>query len=315
MSETDDKSVAPGATAAATATAGGDLGAAASLWSDAWHELRRRVIFWISAVIMVVMVAMAAFPWLFTSNGPNAHCQLKYAKHKPSSWNPFAAGGHPFGYDLHGCDYWSQVVNGARAPIIIGFSVTALALVIALLLGSVSGYYGGWLDALLSRATDIVFGIPLVLGALVMLTSFPSHAVWAVALVLGAFWWTTMTRIMRGQVLSVRNADYVQAARMLGAGDVRILFRHILPNAIAPVFVYAMLNVGVVIGSEATLDFLGVGLQYPTVSWGRQLSEAQEMFLDYPYLLIYPGLFLTVTVLSFLLLGDAVRDALDPRLR
>jgi ABC-type dipeptide/oligopeptide/nickel transport system permease subunit len=102
---------------------------------------------------------------------------------------------------------------------------------------------------------------------------------------------------------------------MLGAGNRRIMFRHILPNAIAPVFVYATLNVGVVIGSEATLDFLGVGLQYPTVSWGRQLSEAQEIFTDFPYLLVYPALFLTATVLSFLLLGDAVRDALDPKLR
>jgi oligopeptide transport system permease protein len=287
----------------------------ASLWSDAWRELRRRAGFWVSVVILLVMAAMAAFPWLFTGSGPNDGCDLRMAKHGPSSWNPFAAGGHPFGFDVHGCDYWSQVVNGARAPIVIGFAVTGMSLVIAVTLGSLAGYYGGWLDALLSRITDIFFGLPLVLGALVVLTVFPSHAVWAVALALGLLWWTTMTRLMRGQALSVRAADYVQAARMLGAGDVRVMVRHILPNAVAPVFVYATLNVGVVIGSEATLDFLGVGLQYPTVSWGRQLSEAQEIFTDFPYLLVYPALFLTATVLSFLLLGDAVRDALDPRLR
>jgi oligopeptide transport system permease protein len=299
--------------AASSAVAGGDI--QASLWSDAWRELRRRAGFWVSAAILAVMAAMAAFPWLFTGSGPNENCQLRMAKHGPSSWNPFAAGGHPFGFDVHGCDYWAQVVNGARAPIVIGFAVTGMSLVIAVALGSLAGYYGGWLDALLSRITDIFFGLPLVLGALVVLTVFPSHAVWAVALALGLLWWTTMTRLMRGQALSVRGADYVQAARMLGAGDRRIMFRHILPNAVAPVFVYATLNVGVVIGSEATLDFLGVGLQYPTVSWGRQLSEAQEIFTDFPYLLVYPALFLTATVLSFLLLGDAVRDALDPKLR
>jgi ABC-type dipeptide/oligopeptide/nickel transport system permease subunit len=198
---------------------------------------------------------------------------------------------------------------------VIGFAVTALSLTIALTLGSLSGYYGGWLDTLLSRLTDIVFGLPLLLGALVILTAFPAHGVGAVVLALGLFWWTSMTRLMRGQVIAVRDADYVQAARMLGAGDVRIMTRHILPNAIAPVFVFAMLNVGVVIGSEATLDFLGVGLQYPSVSWGLQLREAQDVFVDHPYLLAFPAVFLTATVLSFLLLGDAVRDALDPRLR
>jgi oligopeptide transport system permease protein len=303
------------AVSTATAQAGGELPAATSLWRDAWLELRGRVVFWISVVIMFVMVLMAVFPGLFTDRGPNERCDVRFAKRKPDSWNPFAAGDHPFGFDMHGCDYWAQVVNGARAPMVIGFSVTAMALIIAITLGSLAGYYGGWADAVLSRITDIFFGIPLVLGALVVLTVFLSHAVWAVALVLGVFWWTTMTRIMRGQVLAVRDSDYVQAARMLGAGDIRIMTRHILPNAIAPVFVYAMLNVGVVIGSEATLDFLGVGLQYPTVSWGRQLSEAQDLLLDFPYLLVYPAVFLTATVLSFLLFGDAVRDALDPRLR
>jgi ABC-type dipeptide/oligopeptide/nickel transport system permease subunit len=314
MSDTGTGGIGSGATTTVTAVAGGEI-AAASLWTDAWRELRHRITFWVSAVILVLMVLMAAVPGLFTDRGPNDRCDLKMAKHRPSSWNPFAAGGHPFGFDMHGCDYWSQVVNGARAPVVIGLAVTGMSLVIAVTLGSLAGYYGGWLDALLSRMTDIFFGLPLVLGALVVLTVFPSHAVWAVAVALGLLWWTTMTRLMRGQVLSVRGADYVQAARMVGAGDVRIMVRHILPNAVAPVFVYAMLNVGVVIGSEATLDFLGVGLQYPTVSWGRQLSEAQEIFTDYPYLLVYPAVFLTATVLSFLLLGDAVRDALDPRLR
>jgi oligopeptide transport system permease protein len=288
---------------------------AGSLWRDAWGDLSRRPIFWISMVIMLVMSAIAAFPGLFTSLDANERCDVRIGKRPPESWNPLAAGDHRFGTDVHGCDYWAQVVHGTRAPIVIGFAVTALSLAIAVVLGSLSGHYGGWLDALISRINDIFLGLPLLLGALVILTAFPSHGLGAVVLALGLFWWTTMTRLMRGQVISVRDADYVQAARMLGAGDVRIMVRHILPNAIAPVFVFAMLNVGVVIGSEATLDFLGVGLQYPSVSWGLQLREAQDVFIDYPYLLAYPAIFLTATVFSFLLLGDAVRDALDPRLR
>jgi ABC-type dipeptide/oligopeptide/nickel transport system permease subunit len=302
--------------AAATAQTGSSIeGGSASLWSDAWRDLCRRVTFWVSAVILLLMGLIAAFPSLFTSLGPNDGCDVRHAKQRPASWNPFAAGDHPFGTDSHGCDYWAQMVHGTRAPIVVGFLVTAIALTLAIVLGSISGYYGRLLDAFLSRITDIFFGLPLILGALVILTAFPSHGMVTESLVLGLLWWPTMTRLMRGQVLSVRDADYVQAARMIGAGDIRIMLRHILPNAVAPVFVYAMLNVGVVIGYEATLDYLGVGLQYPTVSWGLQLSQAQEIFTDYPYLLIYPAVFLTATVLSFLLLGDAVRDALDPKLR
>jgi oligopeptide transport system permease protein len=317
----DETGGSPDAPVTATAVVGGNIGggagAAASLWRDAWGDLWRRPIFWIAMVLMLVMSAMAAVPGLFTGLGANDRCDVQFAKRPPASWNPFsgADSGHPFGTDVHGCDYWAQLVHGTRAPVVIGFSVTAISLLIALTLGSLSGHYGGWLDALISRITDIFFGLPLLLGALVVLTAFPAHGVGAVVLALGLFWWTSMTRLMRGQVIAVRDADYVQAARMLGAGDVRIMVRHILPNAIAPVFVFAMLNVGVVIGSESTLDFLGVGLQYPSVSWGLQLREAQDIFVDYPYLLAYPAIFLTATVLSFLLLGDAVRDALDPRLR
>ncbi len=308
MSETTD--------VAATAQTGSAVsGANASLWSDAWQALRRRVTFWIAVVILAFMGVMAAFPSLFASYGANDGCDVRHAKLRPASWNPFGGGSHPFGTDSHGCDYWSQIVHGTRAPIVVGFAVTGIALALAITLGSISGYYGRLLDVLLSRLTDIFFGLPLILGALVILTAFPSHGMLTESFVLGLLWWPTMTRLMRGQVLSVRDADYVQAARMLGARDLRIMVRHILPNAIAPVFVYAMLNVGVVIGYEATLDYLGVGLQYPTVSWGLQLSQAQEIFTDYPYLLIYPAVFLTATVLSFLLLGDAVRDALDPKLR
>ncbi|WP_308250336.1 ABC transporter permease [Sphaerisporangium fuscum] len=279
-----------------------------SLWYDAWLELRRRVIFWISVVILVLAVAMAAFPSLFARLGPNEQCNLRMSKKGP-------LGSAIFGYDLQGCDYWSQIVHGTRASVLIGLAVTVFALVIAIALGLVGGYYGGVLDAVISRVTDVFFGIPFVLGSTVILVAFPGHGIWAMTIVLVLLGWTTMTRLMRGQVIAVRDSDYVQAAKALGASDRRIMIKHILPNAIAPVFVVAMLNVGNVISGEATLDYLGVGLQYPDVSWGLQLNVAQQFFADYPHLLVFPALFLTATVLSFLMLGDVVRDALDPKLR
>lgn len=275
---------------------------------DAWLELRGRVIFWFSAAVLVVAGAMAAFPGLFTALGPNEHCDLRLSKRGPEP-------GAIFGYDLQGCDYWSQIVHGARASIVIGVAVTVFALLISVVLGLIGGYYGGAIDALISRVTDVFFGIPFVLGATVILVAFPDHGIWAMTLVLVLLGWTTMTRLMRGQVIAVKDMEYVAAARALGAGDWRIMFRHILPNAITPVFVVAMLNVGNVIAGEATLDYLGVGLQYPDVSWGLQLNVAQSFFAEHPHLLVFPALFLTATVLSFLMLGDVVRDALDPRLR
>ncbi|GII86078.1 peptide ABC transporter permease [Sphaerisporangium siamense] len=279
-----------------------------SLWHDAWLDLRRRVVFWISAAILLLACAMSAFPALFARLGPNEHCDLGMSKKGPG---PDAL----FGYDLQGCDYWSQIVHGTRASVLIGLAVTVFALLIAIVLGLVGGYYGGVLDALISRVTDVFFGIPFVLGATVVLVAFPGHGIWAMTLVLVLLGWTTMTRLMRAQVIAVRDSDYVQAARALGASDRRIMVKHILPNAVAPVFVVAMLNIGNVISGEATLDYLGVGLQYPDVSWGLQLNVAQTFFSEHPHLLVFPALLLTATVLSFLMLGDVVRDALDPKLR
>ncbi|WP_202125921.1 ABC transporter permease [Actinomadura physcomitrii] len=298
---------APGTAAAAVAAAGGGLGRA-SLWDDAWRELRRRWVFWASAGFLLLVALMAAVPRLFTSTGVNEGCDPNDAKLGPS-------GAHWFGTDLAGCDYYAHVVHGARPTLLIGVAVTLFAFVIALVFGMLAGYYGGLLDALIARLTDVFFGLPFVLGATVILVAFPSHGIGAMTLVLVLLGWTTMIRIMRAQVIAVRDADYVQAARLLGASDRRIMARHILPNAIAPVIVVATLNVGNVIAGEATLDFLGVGLQYPKVSWGLQLNLAQDSFVDHPHLLIFPAVFLSATVLSFLMLGDAARDALDPKLR
>ncbi|TMR02433.1 ABC transporter permease [Actinomadura soli] len=293
--------------ATAVAAAGGEVGRA-SLWDDAWRDLRRRRVFWGSAAILAVVAVMAALPGLFTATAANEGCDPNISGLGPS-------GDHWFGTDIAGCDLYAHVVHGARPTLLIGVAVTLFALLIAVLFGTLAGYYGGLVDTLVARLTDVFFGLPFVLGATVILVAFPGHGVWAMTLVLVLLGWTTMIRIMRGQVIAVRDADYVRAARLLGASDGRIMARHVLPNAVAPVIVVATLNVGNVIVGEATLDFLGVGLQYPQVSWGLQLGQAKDSFLDHPHLLIFPAAFLSATVLSFLLLGDAARDALDPKLR
>ncbi|MFF8808401.1 ABC transporter permease [Streptomyces omiyaensis] len=285
-------------------------GKRASLSTDAWLELRARPTVWAALITLLLMTAMALAPGLLTSllTEGGDRCDLAHSKLGPSA-------AHPFGFDLQGCDYLAQVIRGTRPSLIAGLAVTAASLLIAIVLGLLCGFYGGWFDALVSRVTDIFFGLPFVLGATVILVAFPDHGLGAMILVLTVLGWTTMTRIMRSQVLALADADYVRAARMLGARPARLMLRHILPNAITPVIVVAMLNVGAVISGEATLDFLGVGLQYPEVSWGLQLNAAQAFVLDHPHLLLFPALFLSATVLSFILLGDAARDAFDPRLK
>lgn len=293
--------------AEATAESGGVTVGGASLWSDAWGELRRSPLFLVSLLVVAVVIVMAYFPSLFTNTDPRA-CDLSRSLGRPQA-------GAPFGYDLQGCDYYAQVVYGAEASISIGFLSVALAAVVAVVIGAVAGYYGGGLDAVMARIADVFFAIPTVLGGIVILSALPNRGILQVSLVLILLGWPTMMRLMRSQVLSVKESDYVAAARALGGGDMRILRRHIMPNAIAPVVVYATIYVGLIIGAEATLSFLGVGLQLPAISWGLMLGDAQNRLLQAPHLLLFPGLALMVTILAFLVMGDKLRDALDPRLR
>ena len=193
-----------------------------------------------------------------------------------------------------------------------------LAGLIGLTLGGIAGFYGGWFDNLISRFVDILFAIPFLVAAILFLNviaSDGSRGLGHVLLVLGVFGWPTLSRLFRASVIQAKAQDYVEAARAVGASNMRILVRHILPNAIAPAIVYATIAIGGVIAAEATLSFLGVGLQLPAISWGLMINNAQTRILTDPHLLLFPGLFLSMTVLGFLLLGDAVRDALDPRLR
>jgi oligopeptide transport system permease protein len=279
----------------------------AGLWSDAWRQLRRNPLFLVPAAVIVLFTVMAVAPGLFTRADPRA-CDLSHSLLRPSA-------GHWFGYDLQGCDYYAKVIHGARVSMTIGIATVVGTAVVAVVLGTVGGFYGGIVDSLIARVTDVWFALPTFLGAVVMLSVLGGKGLPQLTLVLVVFGWPTMTRLMRSAVLTVRDMEYVTAARALGAGDLRLMWRHVLPNALTPVIVYGAIRVGIVIAAEATLSFLGLGLQLPAISWGLMIAGAQSRLLTAPHLLLFPGLFLSLTVLAFVLLGDALRDAFDPRLR
>jgi oligopeptide transport system permease protein len=289
---------------------------ARSLGSDAWRELRRRPMFWISLTLIVIFVLMAAFPQLFTNKDPYL-ADLSKAREAPSpdAW---------FGRDGQGYDVYARTVYGARASILVGLFATLFTLVVGSLIGIIAGYRAGGTDAVLSRIGEIFLGIPLLLGGILFLYVFPSDlgtpfivVVGKVALVLGLLGWPSIMRLMRSSVLQVKPNDYVQAARALGASSTRIIGSHILPNSLASVIVVSTINLGAFIAVEATLSFLGIGLQPPAISWGIQISEASGIgsIRAAPHMLLFPSIFLSLTVLAFILLGDVVRDALDPKLR
>lgn len=286
-----------------------------SLASDAWRALKKNPVFWVSVTLIVIFVLMALVPQLFTNVDPN-EAVLKDARQRPSLDGPW------FGRDIQGYDIYSRTIYGARASILVGVFATLATLVIGSTLGVIAGFYGRWVDALVSRATDIFFAIPLLLGGILFMSVKPNDqntpyfvVVGKVVLVLAIFGWPSIARLMRSSVLQVKPNDYVQAARALGASPLRIVRSHIVPNAMAPVIVVATINLGVFIAVEATLSFLGIGLTPPAVSWGVAISDALVGLRTTPHMLMFPSLFLCLAVLAFIMLGDAIRDAFDPKSR
>jgi oligopeptide transport system permease protein len=296
------------------APTGGDVGEARSLASDAWRSLKKNPIFWFSVTLIGLFVVMAAVPSLFTNVDPG-QAVLKDARVRPggAAW---------FGRDIQGYDIYARTIYGARASILVGVFATAATLLIGSALGMLAGFYGGWIDAVVSRMTDIFFAIPLLLGGILFMSVKPNDqntpyivVVGKVVLVLAIFGWPGLARLMRSSVLQVKPNDYVQAARALGASPWRIIRSHILPNAMAPAIVVATINLGVFIAVEATLSFLGIGLTPPAISWGVAISDALVGLRTTPHMLLFPSLFLSLAVLAFIMLGDAVRDAFDPKSR
>ncbi|MGW2614790.1 ABC transporter permease [Streptomyces sp. NPDC001500] len=280
---------------------------ARSLWSDAWRDLRRNPVFIISGLVILFLVFISLWPGSITWLSP-LKCDLAKAQEGSQP-------GHPFGFDGQGCDVYTRVVYGARTSVTVGVLATLGVALLGSVLGGLAGFFGGAGDSVLSRITDIFFAIPVVLGGLVLLSVVTSNTVWPVIGFMVLLGWPQISRIARGSVITAKQNDYVQAARALGASNSRLLLRHITPNAVAPVIVVATIALGTYIALEATLSYLGVGLKPPTVSWGIDISAASPYIRNAPHALLWPSGALALTVLAFIMLGDAVRDALDPKLR
>ncbi|GAA1962897.1 ABC transporter permease [Amycolatopsis minnesotensis] len=303
----------------ALAHAGGSGGDKAqkprSLWGDAWRELRRKPTFIISAVLIVVVVLIALFPGLFSARDA-AFSDLNHVNEAPSgdAW---------FGYDNQGADVYARTIYGTRTSLLVGLFAALLTVVIGSLFGIIAGFYGRMVDSVISRFADIFAAIPFVLGAIVILTTFNPpgsdpgafRVISQVVASIAALSWPVAMRIMRASTLQAKQLDYVKAARGLGASTGRIIFRHLLPNTLSSVLVYGTIALGAFIGAEATLSYLGIGVRSPVVSWGSLINDAKDYFQAAPHILLFPAGFVTVTVLAFVMLGDAVRSALDPKSR
>jgi oligopeptide transport system permease protein len=286
-----------------------------SLWQDTWDILKRRKIFWISLVMLVLFLLMAAFPMLFTHKNPE-YATLAKSMEPPSgeAW---------FGYDLQGRDVFARTVYGARTSIIVGVLATLLTVVLGGIAGVLAAYYARWVDSILSRIGEIFLGVPYVLGAIIILgtvapaqTSPDKVTIMAVVIiVLAVLGWPILMRIARSSVIQAKHQDYVQAARALGAGPFRIIFKHLLPNSLAPILVYSTITIGSYIGAEATLSLLGIGLREPVISWGIAIADHTSYIRTGAHAMLFPAAFLSLCVLTFVMLGEAVRDALDPKLR
>ena len=283
-----------------------DLAAARPLRKDVWRRFKRNRLAMLGLFLLIVLVLAAVFAPLIAPHSITYRDSGQFRK-GPSA-------DHWFGTDTIGRDVFSRVVFGARVSLKIGISATLIALTIGLLLGSVAGFFGGLLETLIMRITDVFLSIPYIVLAVAVASVF-GRSVNTVILVLGFTGWLGICRIVRSSFLSLKQLEYVEAARALGYSRARIMFRHILPNALQPIIVYGTIAIGSVILSEAALSFLGVGPTDPTPAWGLMVSDGKSLLAVSPHLLFFPGMAIFITVLAFVFVGDGLRDALDPKLK
>ena len=281
---------------------------ATSMWADAWRTLRRNPLFIISAILIIAIFFIALFPGLLVKQDP-MYCVLNNSLMPSSS-------GHPLGFDKQGCDIYARVIYGTRTSVTIGIIATVLVVLVGSLIGAIAGFFGGWVDAVLSRITDIFLALPMLLGAIVVLQMFrTTKSMWKIILVMVLFGWVSVARIARSAVMESKNLEFNTASTALGSRPIRNLFRHIIPNSLAPIIVVGTTSLGSYIVLEATLSFLGIGLPTTTVSWGGDIATYSRYFNNSPEVLFYPSFALAITVLAFIMMGDAVKDALDPKSR
>ncbi len=278
-----------------------------SQWAEAWRRLARNRVAVGAGAFLAVMCAIAALaPWLPLVQDPAAQDLALGAT--PPSW------AHWFGTDELGRDAFARVMYGGRISMLVGVVATFVSITIGVTWGAVAGYRGGRVDDAMMRVVDVLYSLPYLFLVILLLVFF-SKSLLMLFVALGLVQWLTMARIVRGQVLSLKTTTFVEAARALGASDAAILFRHIVPNTLGPVIVYTTLTVPAVILQEAFLSFLGLGVQPPDASWGTLVSDGARVLALFPWLVIFPGLAMSLTLLAFNFLGDGLRDALDPRHR
>lgn len=275
-----------------------------SLWKDILKEIRSNPVA-VIAVSYLILIITACLLAPLSPYDPNA-LDIS-SKFLPPSWE------HPFGTDNFGRDYFTRALYGGRVSLTVGFAAMLVTICIGTTIGIFAGYIGGKLDMLLMRFTDIFLALPSML-LMVVLNTFLQPSMTTLILVLSLFSWASVARITRAETMSLKERDFVIASRNLGAGSVQIAVKHILPNILGPVTVAASLGIASAILTESSLSFLGLGISIPHASWGSMLDNAQDFILDKPMMAVYPGLLILLTVLSFNILGDVLRSALEPKI-
>jgi oligopeptide transport system permease protein len=304
----------------------GEVLAGTSLWRDAWRRLMKNKLAVLGMIIVIVIVVAAVIgPTIIKQATGYAYDFIPKDQTLTKSLPPFRGPDgrfswtHPMGTDNAGRDMLARVLSGGQISLMVALIATIVSLLIGVSYGATAGYVGGRMDDLMMRVVDVLYSLPYVIIVIVLLALLPAKTptgqLAQLFLALGAVSWLTMARIVRGQVMSLKNQEFILAARATGVSTTRIIFRHLVPNTLGPVIVYATLTVPTVMLSEAFLSFLGLGVRPPRVSWGSLAAEGAQSLAIYPWQLIFPGVTMALMLFSLNFLGDGLRDALDPQMR
>jgi oligopeptide transport system permease protein len=280
-----------------------EIEAGESLWAGAWHRLRRNRLAVFGGIVVVGLGLLCAFGPLFSQSYQDQNLDLGAVPPNHAHW---------LGTDTLGRDLFARILYGGRISLMVGLVATFVALVIGVSYGAVAGYAGGKLDAAMMRVVDIMYALPFTIFVILLMVFFGQNIL-LLFVAIGASEWLTMARIVRGQVLSIKKMEYIEAARALGLGRRRIIFRHVIPNVLGPIIVYTTLTIPSVMLLEAFLSFLGLGVQAPMSSWGSLIKDGADKMEEFWWLLVFPGTVFSLTLFSLNFLGDGLRDALDVR--
>jgi len=279
------------------------LEAGHSLWSDAWHRLKKNRLALIGGILLVTLILLCVLGPLFSQSYQEQNLDLGASAPSAQHW---------LGTDTLGRDLLARILYGGRISIMVGLVATFVALTIGVTYGAIAGFFGGKTDVVMMRIVDIMYALPFTIFVILLMVFFGRNIV-LLFVAIGAVEWLTMARIVRGQIMALKKMEFIEAARSLGLGKRRIIFRHMIPNVLGPIIVYTTLTIPAVMLLEAFLSFLGLGVQPPMSSWGVLIKDGAEKMEEYPWLLIFPGTVFSLTLFSLNFLGDGLRDALDVR--